>query len=183
MGTYIEGPDGESFKLCTADDIHAMHDQVIQWKREGWTKQSELTRTLEDPNSLFEIEAYLIKGEKERLKRLPNYTHRRPRPLVIVNTIQGDQMMGTRFEHKPVIVQLQGLRASVYVYTDLECQQKGFNVYAKIAGFRLNPDGSTRTIFECDNCNAFFSLPERDCELVRKDNPEWAHLIKPKPTE
>ena len=183
MGTYIESPTGESLKLCTADDIHFRAGQVASFLRNGWEKREDLMSTLRDPRSLFEIEAYLTPDEKDRLKDRTNYSHRTTRPLVIVNTQPGEKPFGERFDHKEVVAQIQGQRPSVYVYTGLECQQKGLNVYARIAGFRLNEGGTERTVFECDNCGAYFSIPEELAEKVRKENPSWAHLIKAKPTE
>ena len=182
MGTYIENPKGQRVKLCTAEDIHFRAGQVASFLRNGWEKQEDLKAVLRDPRSLFMIEAYLTPDEKDRLKDRTNYSHRTTRPLVTVNTPPGEKPVGERFDHKPVTVQLQGQRPSVYVYTGLECQQRGLNVYARIAGFRLNEGGTERTVFECDNCAALFSVDEELAEKVRKENPTWAHIVKANPT-
>jgi len=171
MGEYIKNPrTGEEIKIAVLDECFFSRGELLEFQRLGFKgfyagnydneehRPDTLKVVLADPNTLY---------------TLPKGCTFNPEVDVII-------VKGSDFEHHKVILQKKGNRGSVYNYMGLKCQQEGANeIYAVMIGERYDKEGNARTIFQCDCCEALFSITKEEAERLKREHPYWSEWIKP----
>jgi len=171
MGEYIKNPKtGEEIKIGVLDQCFFSRDDLLRFQREGFKgfyageydnvahRTDSLQLMLKNPNTLY---------------GLPKGCAFDPEVHVLI-------VKGSDFKHHEVILQKKGNRGSVYNYMGLKCQQEGANeIYAVMIGERYDKEGNTRTIFQCDCCEALFSITKEEAERLKREHPYWSEWSKP----